>query len=83
MPLEQSEFWTGRKLPRIQRAPLLSVADVAEDLNLSIRTIRRLIAQQKLSVVRIGNYQVDVPRLSAYIPLSLEDFSHAEHQIRS
>jgi excisionase family DNA binding protein len=54
MPLEQSEFWTGRKLPRIQRAPLLSVADVAEDLNLSIRTIRRLIAQQKLSVVRIG-----------------------------
>ena len=35
-------------------APLLTVAKVAEILQLSVRSVRRLIAEKKLRVVRIG-----------------------------
>ena len=35
-------------------APLLTVAEVAEILQLSVRSVRRLIAEKKLRVVRIG-----------------------------
>jgi excisionase family DNA binding protein len=38
----------------VPRVGLLTVADVAELLQLSSRTIRRLIADRKLAVVRIG-----------------------------
>jgi excisionase family DNA binding protein len=34
--------------------PLLTAADVAEILQLSVRTVRRLIAENKLPIVRIG-----------------------------
>lgn len=34
--------------------PLLTVADVAEVLRLSVRTVRRLIAEKQLRVVRVG-----------------------------
>jgi excisionase family DNA binding protein len=33
---------------------LLTVADVAEILRLSVRTVRRLIAEDQLPIVRIG-----------------------------
>jgi excisionase family DNA binding protein len=33
---------------------LLTAQEVADQLNVSLRTIRRLIAQKKLAIVRIG-----------------------------
>lgn len=36
------------------RRPLLTVAESAEILNVSPRTVRRLIKNQKLPVVRVG-----------------------------
>jgi|GraSoiStandDraft_16_1057320.scaffolds.fasta_scaffold653047_1 excisionase family DNA binding protein len=33
---------------------LLTADEAAEILNVSLRTVRRLIAQQKLSIVRVG-----------------------------
>jgi len=41
-------------MPAAQLEPLLTVDDVAKVLRLSLRTIRRLIAEGKLPVVRIG-----------------------------
>ena len=35
-------------------ARLLNVAEAAEILNISLRSVRRLIAEKKLRVVRIG-----------------------------
>src|SRR5207237_9309147 len=41
--------------PCTPRSPrVLTAAEGAEDLNISLRTVRRLIAQKKLPVVRIG-----------------------------
>jgi excisionase family DNA binding protein len=44
----------GPKLPRISRAPLLTAAQVAEILNVNLRSVRRLIKAGKLPIVRIG-----------------------------
>ncbi len=41
--------------PVPQRAPLLTVAEVAEILNISIRSARRLIANGTLPIIRIGS----------------------------
>jgi excisionase family DNA binding protein len=37
-----------------ERRRLLTAQEVADKLNVSLRTVRRLIAQEKLQVVRIG-----------------------------
>jgi excisionase family DNA binding protein len=42
------------KLRRTSRSPLLTVAEVAERLNVSIRSVRRLIKGGKLRIVRVG-----------------------------
>ena len=42
------------KLPRTLPAALLTAAEVAEILNISLRSVRRLIADERLSVVRLG-----------------------------
>jgi excisionase family DNA binding protein len=48
-------------------SPLLTAADVAQFLNVDIRTIRRLIADEKLRAIRIGRAvrirQEDVQKL--------------------
>ena len=44
----------GPNPPRIPQRALLSAAEVAEVLNVSIRTVRRLIKDKKLSVVHVG-----------------------------
>ena len=40
--------------PRGRIDSLLTVAEVAEILQLSVRSVRRLIAEKKLRIVRIG-----------------------------
>jgi len=35
-------------------APLHTAAEVAERLNISIRTVRRMIADKRLPIVRVG-----------------------------
>ena len=40
--------------PRTSRAPLLTAAEVAEQLNVSLRSVRRMIADGRLPFVRIG-----------------------------
>jgi excisionase family DNA binding protein len=44
----------GRELPHSPRAPLLTAAEVAEILKVSLRSVRRLIADKELPIVRIG-----------------------------
>ena len=53
------------KLSRTSRPPLLTAAEVAEILNVSIRSVRRLIADGKLPIVRLG-------RAVRILPESLE-----------
>lgn len=42
------------KLPGTPPAALLTAAEVAEILNISLRSVRRLIADGRLSVVHLG-----------------------------
>jgi excisionase family DNA binding protein len=44
----------GRKEPRPSPAPLLTPLEVAEILNVSLRSVRRLIADGRLPAKRIG-----------------------------
>jgi excisionase family DNA binding protein len=41
--------------PRTSREPLLTPVAVAERLNVSLRSVRRMIADGRLPVVRIGH----------------------------
>ena len=41
--------------PRTSQEPLLTPAVVAERLNVSLRSVRRMIADGRLPVVRIGH----------------------------
>ncbi len=57
-PLQRIE-WSGEGGPERQpqlprRAALLTVQDVAERLNVSTRTVRRLVAAGRLPCIRIG-----------------------------
>jgi excisionase family DNA binding protein len=45
---------SGPKLPRRSRRSLLTAAEVAEILNVSTRSVRRLIKDGKLPIVRVG-----------------------------
>jgi excisionase family DNA binding protein len=42
------------KKPRISREPLYTAAQGAERLNISVRSVRRMIKDGKLPVLRIG-----------------------------
>lgn len=44
----------GPKLPRPPRRPLLTAAEIAVILNVSVRTVRRLIKDKKLAIVHVG-----------------------------
>ena len=46
---------SDRKTPRSPRAPLLTAAEVAETLHISLRSVRRMIADGRLPVVRLGH----------------------------
>jgi excisionase family DNA binding protein len=45
---------SGPKLPRTSRRSLLTADEVAEILNVSTRSVRRLIKDGKLPIVRVG-----------------------------
>jgi excisionase family DNA binding protein len=45
---------SGPNPPRTSRRPLLTAAEVARILNISIRQVRRLIKDGKLPIVRVG-----------------------------
>jgi excisionase family DNA binding protein len=45
---------SGPKSPRTSRRFLLTAAEVAEILHVSIRSVRRLIKDGKLPIVRVG-----------------------------
>jgi excisionase family DNA binding protein len=51
---EGDAFMSGPTPPRTARAPLLTAAEVAEILHISLRSVRRLVAEGKLPIVRIG-----------------------------
>jgi len=56
--------------PEVPRGvePLLTVEDVASRLQLSVRSIRRLISEKKLRVIRIGrSVRVRAPDLNSFI----------------
>jgi excisionase family DNA binding protein len=44
----------GPKSPPTSPAPLLKAAQVAERLNISVRSVRRMIKDGRLPIVRIG-----------------------------
>jgi excisionase family DNA binding protein len=45
---------SGPNPPRTSRRPLLTAAEVAEILNVSLRSVRRLIKVGKLPIVHVG-----------------------------
>ena len=45
---------TDRERSTLLSAPLLTAAEAAVTLNLSVRSVRRLIADKRLPIVRIG-----------------------------
>jgi excisionase family DNA binding protein len=54
MSPERAASKSGRELPSISRARLLTAAEVAETLRISLRSVRRLIKDGKLPIVRVG-----------------------------
>jgi len=53
---------------------LLTVADVAEILRLSVRTVRRLIAEDELKVIRVGrSVRVQAEDLRSFIDASRQE----------
>jgi len=56
-------------------APLLTVADVAEVLRLSVRSVRRLIADNRLRAVRIGRaVRVRAEDLRSFLAASSQEW---------
>jgi excisionase family DNA binding protein len=55
MPPEGAASKSGLETPRSPRAPLLSAAEVAEILHISLRSVRRMIADGRLPIVRLGH----------------------------
>jgi len=56
------------KTPRASREPLLTATAVAERLNISLRSVRRMIADGRLPFVRIGrSVRVRLEALEALI----------------
>ena len=53
-PLDQTAGSAANRKSRFAVPRLYTVAEVAAVLNVSIRTVRRLIADRKLDTVRIG-----------------------------
>jgi len=53
-PLDQTAGSAANRKSRFAVPRLYAVAEVAAVLNVSIRTVRRLIADRKLDTVRIG-----------------------------
>ena len=45
---------SGPNPPHTSPRPLLTAAEVAKDLNVSLRTVRRLIKDGKLPIVHVG-----------------------------
>ena len=45
----------GRELLRSPRAPLLTAVEVAEILHISLRSVRRMMADGRLPFVRLGH----------------------------
>ena len=54
MAPEGDGFMSGPKPSCAARAPLLTATEVAEILNISLRSVRRMIADGTLPVKRIG-----------------------------
>jgi len=46
---------THPKIPHTFPAPLLTAAEIAERLNISLRSVRRMLADGSLPFVRIGH----------------------------
>ena len=60
-----SKLQSTAKLPM---AALLRVAEVASHLSVSIRTVRRLIADGSVQIIRVGSaVRVSPEALSAYV----------------
>ncbi len=55
MSPEGDAFMSGRKPSRIARAQLLTAAEVAEILHISLRSVRRMKADGRLPFVRLGH----------------------------
>jgi excisionase family DNA binding protein len=51
----RTAFMSDPKNPRTSREPLHTAAEVAERLNISIRSVRRMIADGRLPIVRLGH----------------------------
>jgi len=51
---------SGPKLPGAPRRTLLTAAEVAEILHVSTRSVRRLIKDGKLPIVRVGRRAVRI-----------------------
>jgi excisionase family DNA binding protein len=54
--------------PRSISGPLLSISVVAKRLDISIRTVRRLIDDKSIAIYRIGRQiRISEPDLAAYV----------------
>lgn len=52
----------------IQQRPMLTLRETAERLNVSEKTIRRLVANRELAAIRVGNQlRLDADQLEAWI----------------
>jgi excisionase family DNA binding protein len=65
---KKDAFTSGPKSPRVFREPLHTAAEVAERVNISVRSVRRMIADGRLPIVRIGrSVRIRPEALSALI----------------
>ena len=61
----------GVRTTRPKVGPLLTVQEAAEFLNVSVRFVRRLIAEHRVAVVRLGRHvRLAASDLEAYVETS-------------
>ena len=55
----------------IQQRPMLTLREAAQRLNVSEKTVRRLVANRELAAVRVGaQLRIDADQLEAWIALA-------------
>ena len=58
----------------IQQRPMLTLREAAQRLNVSEKTVRRLVGNRELAAVRVGaQLRIDADQLEAWIALASSD----------
>ena len=75
-PIETRDMMLGRKAHRVPMPELVDIEKVAAHLGVSVRHVRRLVAERRIPYVKWGNLlRFDPPEVTRWVQLkSIEPF---------